>query len=106
MLGDYTSVRVIATHVSFYDNQQNTIRMWPATEPNGRSITITPYSGLESIRLNGDGYVWNFYQAGQNQYITADAHINQWIDTNKVYFMNVQNLENRDNHFYLKFIYI
>lgn len=105
-LATYDSIKVIANHVSFYDNQQNTVRMWPSNEPNGRSITIAPFSGRESVRLNGDGYVWNFYAIGKQQYQQADANLNQWIADDTTYFMNVQNLENKDNHFYLKFVYI
>ena len=104
-LGTNNTVRVIGQHVSFYDNQQNTVRVWASGEPNGRSITMDPNSGLESIRLNGDGYVWNFYSPAHPENQTQDANLNQWVDPSQTYFMCVQNLENKDNHFYLKFVY-
>jgi hypothetical protein len=105
-LGSARSVKIAAQHVSFYNNQQNTVRMWCSLEPNGRSITIAPYAGLESIRLNGDGYVWNFYDVAHPENRIDDVNLNQWIDPAQTYFINAQNLENRDNHAYLKIIYL
>ena len=105
-LGNAKAIKVIGQHVSFYHTQNYTIRMWAALEPNGRSITISPFSGNESVKLNAEGYIWNFYDINYPNYQICNANLNQWISNGQTYYFNVQNLENRENHFYLKFVYI
>jgi hypothetical protein len=99
------SIKIVGQHVTFYENQQNTIRVWPSIEPNGGNLNSIPYSNMQSIKIGGQGFIWNFYDISHPEYqLAGDVNLNVPISPNTPYYMNVQNLENKTNHFYLKFI--
>lgn len=97
------SIRVDATHIAFNNNQQGTILAWASDEPNGRSITGGINSNLSRINLTGNGSSWLFYSLGSDVGNYEPAHITQWIYPDRRYYMCFQNLENKDNSFYVKF---
>jgi len=108
-LDTYDQVLAAAQHTLYYNAQQGTIQMWASVEPNGLSISGTN-SSQSYARLWAAGYTWNFYDLAQPQLgnisYTPPIDLAQGISRGVVYFLNVQNLENRDNNFYLKFTYV
>jgi len=82
------------------------IRSWCSTEPAGPSITALPRAGESTINLPPSGAKWNFWLIDlEGQFVLADANIHHWIYGGVIYWMNVQNLQNRDNNFFCRFTY-
>jgi hypothetical protein len=108
-LGEYNNILVAAKQTTYQECYIPFVRMWPSLEPNGNSISASPNAQLSSIKLFGAGFSWNFFdiempQLGTQIY-SPPVDLNQWISRGAVYFINVQNLQNKDDNFYLKFTY-
>jgi hypothetical protein len=82
------------------------VRSYASSEPFGISLTSAPRAGEGSINLPPSGAKWNFWLIELEGTITlAEANINHWIYPGTVYYMNVQNLQNRENYFFCRFTY-
>lgn len=101
----YDQVRISASHVSFYGNQQNSILAWISDQPNGRNITGTFNSNLDNVNLSVDGYKWLFHLLENTPYNTQDTDLIYWLSANQNYFACFRNLENKNNQLYCKIEY-
>lgn len=82
------------------------MRSWASTEPGGSSISISPRASESSINLPPSGAKWNFWLLElQGLVPLEEANVHHWVSPNATYWMNVQNLQNRENYFFCRFTY-
>lgn len=82
------------------------VRCWASTVAAGQSMTADPNSALATVNPGPNGATWNFWLTDQVK--TKDirlADINRAISNGTVYWMNVQNLQNKDSFFFLRFTF-
>ena len=82
------------------------IRCWPSTEASGESMTSQPRASQATINPGPYGAKWNFYLLDQLENPDLQpADINRWINSGTTYWMNVQNLQNKESYFFLRFTF-
>jgi hypothetical protein len=82
------------------------VRSWASNEPAGISITMVLQS-QQTLTLPPTGAIWNFWDINlQGQLQLPPSNINGWILPDKLYWFNVQNLQNRPNSFYCRFNFL
>lgn len=82
------------------------IRCWPSEEAAGQSITSQPLASQGTVNLGPNGVKWNFWLLDLVDVSSLEeSDINRWIDPNKTYWMNVQNLQNKASFFWLRFTF-
>jgi len=102
-LNDYDQVRVSSVFNGWEGTLPNTIKAWLGYDPNGGNI-IPPLSTYPSqVHLGKIGNTWLFYKNKPNYNKCEKANIEWMIDPSHLYYFNLQNLENKDNAYYLKF---
>jgi hypothetical protein len=104
-LGDWQQVQIAAVHNGFIGNQPWTIRAWLSADPNGSNILPVALGARRAVNLSGIGNKWCFYAYRLDTALLQEADINFNIDPNHIYYFNLQNLENKDNAYYLRFTY-
>lgn len=103
---DWQQVRIVAAHTSVVGNQNLTVRAWMSIDPNGPSI-IPPLSVIpNTVHLTTIGTSWTFYRAGIDPSTIEKSDITYLIDENPIHYFNIQNCENRDNGYYLRFTFM
>lgn len=105
-LVDFQQVKIVAVHNGIIGNQQNTIKAWLSIDPNGSSILPVVYGTLCNIHLGLIGNSWCYYTPGLDPSLVAEAEVQYVIDPTLTYYFNLQNLENKDNSYYLKFTFM
>lgn len=80
-------------------------RSWPSREAAGSSMTSSPLQTQASINLPPSGVKWNFYRSEIDPKIICEADIKAEIFPDTIYWMNVQNLQNKPNYFFCRFHY-
>lgn len=80
------------------------MRCWPSLDPVGRSITAEPNYAESYVILGPNGVQWNFWLLDKKP-ILEEHDINRGIDFDTTYWMNVQNLQNKDHNFWLRFTF-
>lgn len=82
------------------------IRCWPSKEAVGISMTSQPLSSQGTINVGPNGFKWNFWLLDQvNPDDLVEANIDQWINYGTTYWFNVQNLQNKQASFFLRFTF-
>lgn len=81
------------------------MRSWPSREAAGQSITAAPLQTQASINLPPSGVKWLFYRDNLDPKILKDTDVSTLVAEDTIYWMNVQNLQNRENYFYCRFRY-
>lgn len=81
------------------------VRAWPSIEAAGRSITSAPLQTQANLNLPPSGVKWNFYRPDLDSSIIHTADITKQIQPDTIYWMNVQNLQNKENYFFCRFSY-
>ena len=82
------------------------LRCWPSIEAAGTSITAQPLASRGDIVLGPNGTKWNFWLLDLIDISSLEpADINRWIEPDKIYWMNVQNLHNRPGTFWLRYTF-
>lgn len=81
------------------------MRAWPSAEPVGQSITSSPYSSQSSINIQPNGNTWNFWMIDLHNQPLIAAAINHQILGKTTYWMNIKNLQNKENFFFCRFTY-
>jgi hypothetical protein len=81
------------------------IRSWPSKEAAGQSITSAPRQTEAYLNLPPSGVKWNFYLNGLDPKIIETADVKTLIFSDTIYWMNVQNLQNKPNYFFCRFHY-
>lgn len=106
IMADWQQVRITAVHNSIIGNQNLTIRAWMSIDPNGPSI-IQPISVIPStVNLTVIGTSWTFYKTDINPEIIEKSDIVYPIDNGPIHYFNIQNCENKDNSYYLRFTFM
>ena len=81
-------------------------RCWPSTEPVGSSMTYSPLPTEASINLPPTGVKWNFYlEELYKSPLLKEAVIYKMVEHRVTYWMNVVNLQNKENYFFCRFSY-
>lgn len=80
-------------------------RAWASKEAAGISITASPYQSQSSPRLYPNGIRWNFWIPEMNGRTLEPSEINHIVQPNVYYWMNIQNLQNRQSYFFLRFTF-
>jgi hypothetical protein len=104
-LNDFQQVQIMAVHNTYVQNQQKTIRAWLSVDPNGRNILPSIYGASLNIHLGLIGNSWCFHTVDIEQSQILPADVKYIIDPNQQYYFNLQNVENKDNSYYLKFTF-
>ena len=81
------------------------IRSWPSREAAGQSMTSAPLQTQASINLPPSGVKWNFYRYAIDNLKLCEADITAPVEADTIYWMNVQNLQNKANYFFCRFHY-
>ena len=81
------------------------IRCWASKEAAGNSMTASPLPSQGRVNVGPNGFKWNFWLLDMLAQPLEEADYNHWMNNNTVYWMNVQNLQNRENYFFLRFTY-
>lgn len=104
-LNEFQQVQIMAVHNTYTQNQQKTIRAWLSVDPNGRNILPAPYGANLNIHLGLIGNSWCFHVINMDQLQVLPADVTYTIDPDRQYYFNLQNVENKDNSYYLKFTF-
>lgn len=104
-LNDFQQVLISAVHNNYTKNQQKTVRAWLSVDPNGSNILPAAYGARLDIHLGLIGNSWCFHIVDLDKSQVLPADVTYVIDPNKQYYFNLQNLENKDNSYYLKFTF-
>lgn len=104
-LNDFQQVLISAVHNNYYQNQQKTIRSWLSVDPNGSNVMPAIYGASLDIHLGLIGNTWCFHTVGLDASLLLPADVTYVIDPNRQYYFNMQNVENKDNSYYLKFTF-
>jgi hypothetical protein len=111
LTGEFEQIIVAGQHTAYANTQNWSISMWASEEPNGISIT-TAFPNVSEPRLSAAGFVWNLFDntnpslANVPKSYVRRIDYSQPIAKNKIYYWNVQNLENKNNAYYLRFIFL
>lgn len=81
------------------------IRSWPSKEAAGQSFTSSPLQTQANLNLPPSGVKWNFYRDELDIQYLKDADVKALIKADTIYWMNVQNLQNKANYFFCRFHY-
>lgn len=86
-----------------------TTRVWPSVEPMGTSL-ITTNQSTNYVVVNGRGITYNLFDIGEPN-LTKIVYnprpdITWPLSKDKVYYFNVQNMNNRPIRVYVKFDYL
>lgn len=96
----------LANTTPYYNVYIPTVRCWPSNTPASQSITSSPYQSQGSPTLPPSGITWNFYSNDLiGSKLIKPAAIQKAIQVKTMYWMNVQNLQNKESYFYCKFNY-
>lgn len=103
----YTQVVIdLANTTPFENTFIHGLTCWGSSCAAGPSLTTSPSSSLTTINLPQCGVLWNFWSLEYaNQQFLEPANINVPISTETVYWMNVQNLQNNVNYFWIRLTY-
>lgn len=105
-MGDWQQVRIVVSHNNLIGNQNLTIRAWMSIDPNGPSI-IPPLSVIPStVHVTTIGTSWTFYKTIVDPSMVEQSDIVYPIGPASIHYFNIQNCENRDNGYYLRFTFI
>lgn len=102
----YDQVYITAVWNGLVSNQTGTIRCWMSSYPNGPDVLPVSYGNKLNAHLSTMGRSWCFYKQGIDVASLQPADIAYPIYADKIYYFNVQNLENKDNSYYLRFTFI
>lgn len=80
-------------------------RAWASDQPVGMSLTAAPFQTQSSPRLYPNGVRWNFWLKELNNKAKEPSEINHIINADQTYYMNIQNLQNRQSYFFLRFTF-
>lgn len=106
IMGDWQQVRIVVSHNNLIGNQNLTIRAWMSIDPNGPSI-IPPLSVIPStVHVTTIGTSWTFYKTIVDPSMVEQSDIVYPIGPASIHYFNIQNCENRDNGYYLRFTFI
>ncbi len=104
-LNEFQQVLISAVHNGLTKNQQKTLRGWLSKDPNGPNVLPAAYGVSLDIHLGLIGNTWCFHIVDLEQQNKLTADVSYIIDPAQQYYFNIQNLENKDNSYYLKFTF-
>lgn len=89
-------------HSTFFKNQAFSIRFWASKTPAGPSISLSPSSIKDHFNPGQKETILHFYDLNMDQSLVPADALRQWLYPNTRYYMNIQNLETKQNGFYIK----
>jgi len=92
---DTQFAHITATHQSFWQRQQFTVRAWPSLIPNGNSIIGAPYASQSSLSLQGSPITWDLFPVNITN--IKCGIVNHWVPTNVCLWFNLRNVAGSDN---------
>jgi hypothetical protein len=104
-LDTWEQVHITSVHNGFLGNQSHTIRAWLSEDPSGTNV-IPPLTTITgNVKLGGIGNTWTFYRRGLDKNLITPADCVFAIDPGVLYYFNFQNLENKDNSYFVRFTF-
>jgi hypothetical protein len=91
-----------AAHTKFYNNQNWTIRVWASDKISGISITGSPLASQRFISPLKIPQKFGFYDVTNGIYKDNTLMWAYGLAPDTTYYINIENVENRKNGFYLK----
>ena len=98
-----TALVVTAAHISFYRNQNWSIRMWFSLTPRGQSVTREPVISRAFVSPLKTPVRFGLYDHVLG--MMPDVPLVSWLQPasgNITYYLNIQNMENKPNEFFLR----
>lgn len=95
-----------AAHTNFYSNQNWSIRLWASTNPSGISVTGSPLSIQRYVSPLKSPQKFGFFDLTNGIYKDNTILWSYPLAPVVTYYMNIQNVENRKNAFYLKIDFV
>jgi len=97
-----TVTQISAAHTSFFKNQNYSLRLWISNQPLGVSISREPYPAQSHVQPLKTPVRFGIYDLVYG----AAPHVPDMIWIHPAtpeldYYVNIRNLENRPNSFYL-----
>ena len=98
-----TALVISAAHTTFFKNQTWSIRMWISTVPLGVSVTREPVVSRSYVNPLKNPVRFGLYDyTYHNTPQVPDAIWLQPASVELTYYVNIRNMENRSNAFFLK----
>jgi hypothetical protein len=91
-----------AAHTNFYANQNWSIRLWASTSPSGISVTGSPLASQRYVSPLKTPQRFGYYDLTHGIYTDNTLLWAYPLAPLTPYYINIQNVENRVNAFYLK----
>ena len=108
---DWQQCVVTGNQSLFWSQQQGTMLMWLSIDPNGINV-IPPGMAGNKINLNGLGNTVCYYADDLAQDKVKPAQAQMPLNVNQLgtgdipaYWLNIQNIDNTQNAYYLQFHY-
>jgi len=95
-----------AAHTGFYSNQNWSIRLWASEYPSGISITGSPLASQRVVSPLKTPQRFGFYDVTRGIYEDNTLLWCKPIAPDYLYYINVENVENKRNAFYLKIDFV
>lgn len=95
-------VTFTSAHTKFYNNQNWTIRLWVSEKPSGISLTGTPLSIQRFVSPLKLPQKFGFYDVTNGVLKDNTLLFAYGLAPDTTYYINIDNVENRKNGFYLK----
>jgi hypothetical protein len=89
-------------HTNFYSNQNWSIRVWASERQSGISLTGSPLSSQRYVSPLKMPQKFGFYDVTYKVYADNTLLWSYGLAPLNTYYLNIQNVENRKNAFYLK----
>jgi hypothetical protein len=91
-----------AAHTKFYNNQNWTIRLWASEKVSGISLTGSPLATQRFVSPLKTPQKFGFYDVTNGIYPNNTLLFSYPIAPETPYYINIENVENKKNGFYLK----
>ena len=95
-------VRITASHTGFTANQSWSIRLWSSQTPLGESITGNPLTNERWVTPTKMARNFGYYSVGATPPTGVELIWAAPVAPDQQYWLNIRNMENKKNSFYLK----
>lgn len=89
------------SHTSFYNNQTFSVRFWVSKTPGGISVSGWPTGTWRFVSATKAATRFVIYDSLQAGWQFPDVLFSWGVVRDQTYYLNVQNVENKHNSFYL-----
>ena len=89
------------SHTSFYNNQSFSVRFWVSKTPGGASVSGWPLGAWRFVSATKAASRFVIYDSLQTGWRFEDLLYSWPVVRDQEYYLNIQNVENKNNSFYL-----